>query len=258
MNKQELVQYLDSYLKNSDYKDSSKNGLQVDTDKTEIKKIWYAVDATTYIFDKAIDEWVELILTHHGIFWWYEQTLTWIPFERASKLIKNDIWLYSSHLPLDAHPEVGNNAGLYKAFINMFALQEDDYTVEPFWEYRGQTIGFGLKFRNRIHISNMVTPYAEMLQLNKRLFNFGKKEYITSIAFVSWGAMSNMQEAHEKGYDVFVTGEWAHHEYLAAKELWQTILVGWHYETEKIWPKLLAYHLRDTFGIEIEFLDEKY
>jgi putative NIF3 family GTP cyclohydrolase 1 type 2 len=69
MNKQELINYLDDYLNITDFKDSSKNGLQVDNSKEEIKKIAYAVDANTYIFEKAIYEGVDLVLTHHGLFW---------------------------------------------------------------------------------------------------------------------------------------------------------------------------------------------
>jgi putative NIF3 family GTP cyclohydrolase 1 type 2 len=69
MIKVELIKYLDDYLKKSDFKDTSKNGLQVDTQKKEIKKIGYAVDATTYIFDKAIYEKVDMVISHHGLFW---------------------------------------------------------------------------------------------------------------------------------------------------------------------------------------------
>ncbi|MDD2907659.1 MAG: Nif3-like dinuclear metal center hexameric protein [Candidatus Gracilibacteria bacterium] len=258
MKKEELIKYLDEYLKISEFKDDSKNGLQVDNSKDEIKKIGYAVDANTYIFDKAIEEGVDMVLTHHGLFWGFEQALVGVPFERAKKLINNDISLYSCHLPLDAHNEVGNNIGLAKAFINIFGLQEGEYEIEDFGFYHGIPIGFGIKFKHKIHISNMVTPYAEMMQLTKRLYNFGKKDYINSVAFVSGGALSCVKEANDKNYDVFVTGEGAHYEMTFAKELGQSILIGGHYETEKIGPKLLAYHLRDKFGIEIVFLDEKY
>lgn len=258
MNKQELIKYLDNYLKISEFKDSSKNGLQVDTQKQEIKKIWYAVDANTYIFEKAIYEEVDMVLSHHGLFWWFEQTLTGIPYKRAKMLLNNNISLYAAHLPLDAHPEVGNNIGLAKAFINMFGLQKWDYELEKFWDYQGISIWYGIKFKNRIHFSNIVTPYAETMQLLKRMYNFWKKDYINSICFVSGGALSSITEAKEKDYDVLVTWEWAHHEMTLAKELEQSVLIGGHYETEKIWPKLLAYHLRDKFGIEIVFLDEKY
>ena len=258
MLKQELISYLDEYLQINNFKDSSKNGLQVDSDKNEIKKIGFSVDASTYIFDKAIEEDVDIVLCHHGLFWWHESTLTWIPYKRAKQLLTNNIALYASHLPLDAHREVGNNAWLLHAFINMFWFQEWEYEIENFWEYHGSTIWFWLKFKNKIHVSNMVTPYAEMMQLNKRLFNFWNHEYFTSIAFISGWALSNAPEANEKWYDIFVTWEWSHNEMILAKELWQSVLIWGHYETEKIGPKLLAYHLRDKFWIKIVYLDEKY
>ena len=69
MLKQELISYLDEYLQINNFKDSSKNGLQVDSDKNEIKKIGFSVDASTYIFDKAIEEDVDIVLCHHGLFW---------------------------------------------------------------------------------------------------------------------------------------------------------------------------------------------
>jgi len=258
MNKQELIKYLNEYLKVSDFKDNSKNWLQVDNSKEEIKKIGYWVDANTYIFEKAKQEWVDLVLSHHGIFWWFEQSLVWIPYKRAKLLIDNDIALYSAHLPLDAHPEVWNNTWLLRAFINIFWIQEGEYEIEDFWSYNWSTIGFWLKLKHKMHVSNLVTPYAETMQLLKRFYNFWNITYFTSIAFVSGWALSNVSEAKEKGYDIFVTWEWAHHEMTLAKELEQWVLIWGHYETEKIWPKLLAYHLRDKFGIEIEFLDEKY
>jgi dinuclear metal center YbgI/SA1388 family protein len=258
MNKQELIKYLNEYLNIDWYKDSSKNGVQVDNSKEEIKKIWYAVDANTYIFEKAKHENVDLVLTHHWIFWWHEQTLTWVSYKRAKLLIENDIGLYSAHLPLDAHPEVGNNIWLAKAFIRIFGIREDDYELEKFWDYNGSDIWYGIRFKNPLHVSNLVTPYAEHMQLLKRFYNFWNLTTFDSICFVSGWALNSMHEAKAKNYDVLVTWEWVHYEMTLAKEIEQSVLIWWHYETEKIWPKLLAYHLRDKFNIEIEFLDEKY
>ena len=83
MNKRELIKYLDEYLNISEYTDASKNWLQVDNNKDEIKKIAFGVDATTYIFQKAEYEDVDMIITHHGIFWWQEETLTGVSYKRA-------------------------------------------------------------------------------------------------------------------------------------------------------------------------------
>lgn len=258
MQKQELINYLNEYLKINDFKDSSKNGLQVDNSKSEIKKIGYSVDASTYIFDKASAEKVDMVLCHHGMFWWYESVLVWVPFERAKKLIQSDIALFACHLPLDAHSEVWNNIWLLKGFVNVFWINEWDYTVEDFWFYNWQSIWYVLRFNKKIHISNLQTIYADTLQLQKKLYNFANKEMIESIAFISWWWWWHMLEAYKSNCDIYITWEAAHHEITWAKELWQSVMLAWHRETEKIWPKLLAYHLRDKFGIEIVFLDEKY
>jgi len=277
MEKQELIKYLDEYLKINDFKDNSKNWLQVDNCNSEIKKIGYSVDASTYIFDKARNEDVDLVLCHHGMFWWYENVLVWVPFERAKKLIENNIALYACHLPLDAHSEVWNNIWLLKWFVNIFWLSSsvipaevpgrqypcgtgiyENYSIESFWNWHELDIWFALRFKNKVHISSLQTIYAETLQLQKKLYNFGNKDFIQSIAFGSWWWWSWIKEAKEKWFDLFLTWEAVHHEILWAKELGQSIMLAWHRETEKIWPKLLAYHLRDKFWIEIVFLDEKY
>lgn len=258
MQKLQLINYLDTYLNINDYTDSSKNWLQVDNEKSDIKKIGYSVDASTYIFDKAISENVDLVLCHHWLFWWYEEKLVWIPFSRVKKLLKHDIWLYACHLPLDAHKEIWNNIWLVKWFINIYWLQKGEYEILDFWFHHDLPIWFWLKFEKQVHISTLQTLFCENLQLQKKLYNFWNKEFINSISFVSWGSWWTYKEAFEKWYDLFVTWESNHNKILSAKEIWQSILLGWHYETEKIWPKLLSYHLKDKFWLEIVFLDEKY
>lgn len=258
MNKLELIYYLDEYLDIKSFIEASKNGLQVDNKVDDIKKIWYAVDATTYIFDMAKQEGVDFLITHHGIFWWYEETLTGIWYTRAQKLIENNVALYAAHLPLDAHAEVWNNIGLVKAFVNIFGLREWEYEIDSFSPYNGKNIGFWVRFKKQLHISNIVTPYAEHMQLIKRLFNFSDRQYFTSIGFISGGALSYLDDALKKKYDVFVTWEWSHGKIIAAKEKEATILLAGHYETEKIWVKLLAKHLEKKFWVETVFLDEKY
>ncbi|MDD3302654.1 MAG: Nif3-like dinuclear metal center hexameric protein [Candidatus Gracilibacteria bacterium] len=259
MQKKELINYLNNYLKINDFIDKSKNGLQVDNTKKEIIKIGYSVDASTYIFDKAAEEKIDMIICHHGMFWGYESVLTGVNYERAKKLIKNNIALYGVHLPLDAHEEIGNNIGLLKGFMNIFGLKEEDTIIEKFGKYENKEIGYSIKFQNKIHISSLQTLYSDTLQLKKTLYNFGNKDFINSIAFVSGASGTEIiKESFSKNYDLFVTGEVKHSDLVLSKELGQSIMIGGHYETEKIGPKLLAYHLKDKFGVEIIYLDEKY
>ena len=199
-----------------------------------------------------------MVICHHGIFWWYEQVLVGIPYTRAKILLESDIGLYASHLPLDAHREVGNNIGLLKWFCNIFWIKQDQQKIEDFGEYKWKSIGFWLRFQTPVHISSLQTLFAETLHLQKKLYNFWKKDGITSICFVSGQWAKALKEAKEKNYDVLVTGEAVHSDLCMAKELEQSILLWGHYETEKIGPKLLSHHLKESFWVEVIFLDEKY
>ena len=253
MNKTTLINYLNTYLEIENFNDSSKNWLQIDNSKTEIKKIWYAVDATSYIFQKAKKENVDLVLSHHGIFWWYENVLVWVPYKRAKLMLENDIALGAYHLPLDAHPEVGNNAWLYKGFLEFFKIS--DYKLENIIEYKWKNIWFWLKFKKEIPFEDIET-YLDFMKLEKNIYNFWNKKTLSSIAFCSGWAWSEVDKIQD--YDVFLTWEAAHHEITFAKELEQSVIYAGHYETEKVGPELLAKHLQEKFWVEIVFLDEKY
>lgn len=258
MDKQWLITYLDEYLDINNFEDSSKNGLQVDSSKKEIKKIWYAVDASSYIIEKAKKENVDMLLVHHGMFWWRETPIVWVLYNRVKKLIENDIALYASHLPLDAHWVIWNNAWLLQEFINLFDLEEWEYMIEKFWFYDAKAIWFWIRFEKEILFEDIVSKYTSKIGILNESYNFWEKKYIKSISFVSWGGLFGAREASNKDFDLLITGEWAHHEIMEAKELWQSIILGWHYETEKIWPKLLAKHIKDKFWVEIIYIDEKY
>lgn len=256
MQKKELIQYLNDLLMPQEFQDDSANGLQVDTPYQEINKIWYAVDATSYIFDKAIDEQVDMIITHHWLFWWFEQTLTESHYDRIAKLIKNDIWLYASHLPLDTNMEVGNNIGIMQAFIKHFGI--DDYAKFPFGRSHGQQIGIWIKFEQEVPIHSILMWFCDKMQFTKKLYNFAGNEFIQSLAIVSWGWWPTIFEAKKDNYDLLLTGETEHRFLINAKDIKQSLILCWHRETEKIWVKLLANRLTKEFGVETVFLDEKY
>lgn len=255
MNKKELINYINTYLNINNFSDSSKNWLQIDNSKDEVKKIWFAVDATTYIFNKVKKENVDLILVHHWLFWWFEQVLVWVPYKRAKIMLENDIALAWYHLPLDAHAEVGNNAWLLNAFVDVFDLE--DYFKEEIIEYKWENIGFWIKFEKEISLNDIRKKYLTEAWLTDETYIFWKDK-IKSVAFCSWWAWSEVKEANELWYDLYITWEAVHHEKTFAKEMNQSVIYWWHYETEKFWVKLLSEHLKEKFGIEIIELDEKY
>lgn len=256
MEKEKLLNYLNDYLQVNEFKDASYNGLQVDISWEEINKIWYAVDANTYIFDKAIKEDIDLLITHHGILWWFEFPITGVFHERLQKLLNNNIWLYGCHLPLDAHTEVWNNIWLIKWLANIMWV--NNYSVEKFWIEDRNYIGLGMKMEQPIHMAALVSPFAEQMWIKWVLHNFWEKDLVYNIAMVSWWAAKMAEQAKNENYDVLITWEWVHYQITYAKELWQSIMLWWHRETEKIWVKLLAHHLENQFWVETVFLDQKY
>lgn len=256
MNKINLLNELDSLLKANLYKDSSKNGLQVDSTKQDIKKIWYAVDANSYIFDMAIAENVDLLIVHHWIFWWDDEPIVWVNYNRISKLIKNDIALYASHIPLDAHPVVWNNYWLINNIIKDFNIK--NYTKQEFCMYEWNYIGAGLRFEEWIDVIRFVDSLVTNYGFEDNFYNFWNIESITSISVVSWVGWDDVRFAKDWNYDVFVTGECSHENLIIAKELNQSIVVWWHRETETIWISLLANYIEKEFWIQTVFLDKKY
>jgi putative NIF3 family GTP cyclohydrolase 1 type 2 len=117
-------------------------------------------------------------------------------YQRVKKLLDADIGLYSSHLPLDAHGEVGNNIGLAQAWKNIFALPDAD--IQPFGTYKGQTIGRSLRSSTAIPVAGILSPYCEKMQLVKEFYNFGNKETISSVAIVSGGGGDALLEVKEQ------------------------------------------------------------
>lgn len=249
MNKNELVNYLNEYLKINQYKDLSKNGLQVDNSRQKIKKIGYAVDTTSYIYDRAIKEWVDMIIAHHWMFWDFDFLITWVYYDRMSKLIKNDISLYGCHLPLDWHEKVWNNIVMLNKFVDYFKIKN--------FEIIQKDHSFGIKFTDKLSYEDL-SGYCQNVWIVDDNYNFGNKKEINSVFFSSWWWLFLAKTANDLDYDLLITWEWVHYEISLAKDMKQSILLWWHYETEIFGVQALANHLNKKFDIDVVFLDEKY
>ncbi len=132
MQRDSLVAYLDEYLRIAEFQDTSQNGLQVEGPE-EVTKVALAVDACLAAFERAVAEGAQLLVVHHGLFWDKPVRLVGPAFQRVRTLIEGHCGLYAAHLPLDAHPEVGNNAEMAR----LLGLEE----VRPFGRYHGVEIG---------------------------------------------------------------------------------------------------------------------
>ena len=239
-----LVNFLNEYLKINEFKDDSWNGLQVECSK-EIKKVAFSVSAGLDVFKKAKDLNADLLIVHHGIFWKEANPSLkgWVG-DRASFLVKNNISFYAVHLPLDAHPELGNNAQLLKIL--------NAEIKEPIGSYSGQMIGF-IGECAPVKIDVIVDKLEKEIGAKCQILKHGKEE-ITKIAIISGGAPMNVFDAIDKGVDLFITGDAADVVEIVKDAKINVIFAG-HYATETTGVKALLEVIKNKFNVEVFFID---
>lgn len=242
----ELVAYLDQYLDVSGGPDypGAFNGLQVENSGS-VQRIVACVDACLATIEVAVERGANLMIVHHGLYWGAGVTpLTDHRYRRVSRLLANDIAVYSAHLPLDAHPEVGNNVQLARGI----GLAE----FEPFGEYEGLAIGV----RGELDVSRdeLATRLVDFLGSDPFTIRAGPNR-VRALGIITGGAAEHIAEASAAGLDTFVTGEGSHHNYFEAEELGLNVFFAGHYATETLGVKALAEHVAERFGCEWEFID---
>ncbi len=237
-----IAAFLDGKLKTAEITDKSNNGLQVDNE-VEVRRIGFAVDASLETFKKALDTQCQMLIVHHGIIWGGINSIVGTTYRRVSFLIDNQLALYASHLPLDLHPEYGNNIQLAK----ILKLSQP----RVFGKYEGVDIGFIGETKCLLEDLKKIMLQNGMQTLS---LDFGKLQ-ISTVAIVSGGASDLLPQAVEAGADLFITGEPAHYAYHEAKENGINVIFGGHYETETWGVKALMPLLQKEFKVETEFLD---
>lgn len=247
MDIRELVSYLDDYLRISEIKDfpGAMNGLQVECGR-DIRHIAVAVDASIETISRAIDAGADLLLVHHGLFWGGPHSITGRQYRRIRPLIASDMGLYSAHLPLDAHPEVGNNAVIARE------LHLED--VRPFGAYQGTPLGVAGALPQAVSSQEFKGRLRELLGGDVRLIP-GGPEMIRTVGVISGGSAGSIGEAAAVGLDAFLTGEGNHHSFFDAMEEGINVFFGGHYATETWGVRALAQHLEGRFGIKHTFID---
>jgi dinuclear metal center YbgI/SA1388 family protein len=239
-----IVAHCDKILRTAeigDY-DNAVNGLQV-ANRGTVKKIAASVDGSLSTVKLAITAKADLLIVHHGLFWTARHPWTGKNYELLRLIVDNDLAVYSSHLPLDAHPKLGNNARLCAAL----GLKN----LKPFFQSHGQTLGFKSK-------ANI--PRQELARRLERATGFKPKiipgggAICRNIGVVSGGAGGELKQAAREGVDTFITGEGPHWTFAMAEELGLNVLYGGHYATETFGVKALAAHLAQKYGIPWQFL----
>ena len=246
MKRNELVTYLDDYLRVKDISDSSQNGLQVEGPE-EVAKVAFAVDSGLDVFEQAVAAGAQLLVVHHGLLWSKSLRLVGPFFRRVRTLIEGGCGLYGVHLPLDLHPDVGNNAELAR----LLELQD----LRLFGEYNGVEIGIGGALAVPIPLDGLVDRLAQATgEVPIRVLACGPEE-VSRVGCISGGAATMMDRVAEAGFDTFVTGETNHSVFYNASEYGLNVIYGGHYATETLGVRALARHLAERFGLETVFLD---
>ncbi len=240
-----LVQYCDRILRTRDRGDydGAANGLQMENSGA-VTRIAAAVDASLATVKLAVAAKADLLLVHHGLFWSPSHPWTGKRRELLQLLVQNNLAVYSSHLPLDAHPRLGNNAQLAAA-LGLKKLQ-------PFFTSHGQTIGF--KAQMKISRTDLVQRLERATGAKPRIIP-GGKSLCERIGIVTGGAGSDLKRAAAEGVDTFITGEGPHWTYALGEELGLNVFYGGHYATETFGVKALAAELSRKFKLPWEFLD---
>jgi dinuclear metal center YbgI/SA1388 family protein len=226
--------------------DDSLNGLQVDNDGAELKKIAFAVDASLETFKRAAAGGAGLLFVHHGLFWGKPERIAGNLRARLRFLLDHNLALYAAHLPLDQHPEVGNNAGL----AELLGIE----TPEPFGVYHGRKIGYKGKLKTPLTVDEAVKRISFGANQMAGVYPFGKKENL-SCAVISGGAASEVFQAIEEGVDLYVTGESSHSVYHHLLESGINMIAGGHYATEVWGVRRMMEKCASQLEADLEFID---
>ncbi len=241
----DIVKYTDKYLRVRKIEDwpNALNGLQIEN-SGNVMKIGVAVDVSTRVLTKAAKQHVDLLIVHHGLFWSGLQPIAGGLRRQLRLAFENNVALYSAHLPLDVHPDVGNNAQLAAAL--------GFKSTKPFLEEKGELVG--LRVKDALPRAEVIRKLRRVLCGPIKAFNFGPKE-TARIGIVTGGAGSEIYRVAQEKIDMFITGEAPHWAAVAAEELGINLVLGGHYATETFGVKALAAHLSARFQLPWEFLN---
>lgn len=246
----EVVAYLDQYLRSGEIPDDTNalNGLQVEN-SGQIRRFVAAVDASLATIEGLpLDSPGSLLLVHHGLFWDGNQPVRGRRYRKVKAILDRDAAVYGSHIPLDLHPEVGNNAVL--------AQKLGITGTESFGQHKGVLIGVaGAAPKGLDTRAALVSTLARVLGIRGEAIKVipGGPDSVRRIGIITGGAGSAIGQAHAAGCDTYITGEGAHHTYFEATELGVNVLYAGHYATETIGVQALAEHLSDRYHLPWEF-----
>ena len=241
-----ITSFLDRELNIAAFRDGSHNGLQV-ANSGRVRRVCAGVDASMVFFEKAAELKADLLICHHGLSWGDSlKRITGLNYRRLKFLMERDIALYACHLPLDAHPRLGNNAQICRTL----GLKK----LKPFGCYDGTPLGFSGTLPVSMSFENFKNRARAVFGNGLSAMEFGKKN-VRTIAVVSGAAASITAEAGEKGMDVYVSGEPSLEAWNLAQEYKVNAIFAGHYATEIFGVRAVAELLSKRFNLKSGFID---
>lgn len=240
-----IVAWLDRTLRTREINDypGAWNGLQVQN-SGKVTKIGAAVDACEPVLAEAASRGVTLLLVHHGLFWGGVQPVVGATYRKMRTALAHDLAIYSSHLPLDLHPTLGNGVLLARAL--------GFKKTAPFFLMKGQHVG--VQTRATLSLAEVARRLERVLGSAPHLCAGGPAK-TARIGICTGGAGGEVAQAVAEGVDTFITGEGPHHSYTLAEELGVNLFYAGHYATETFGVKALAAVVAKKFRVPWEFID---
>jgi len=245
LNNKKLENILTEFMQPHRVRDFTVNGMQVQG-KDTVTKVITGVTASQALIDAAVAQQADAILVHHGYFWKNESpAITGIKYNRIKTLIKNDINLYAYHLPLDIHPELGNNVELAK-LLGITVRRG----LEPWDKASVALVG---KFEDEVSTLELTQRIETQLNRTPLVVDAGKP--IKSVAWCTGGGQSYIELAIEQGIDAFISGEASEQTIHLAREAGMSFFAAGHHATERYGVKALGEWLAQEKGLDVTFID---
>lgn len=247
----DVVAHLDTLLRTSEIADypHALNGLQLES-RRPVTRVAAAVDFSSTTVAEALSRQADLLLVHHGMFWGGLQPLRGAHFDRVATLVQAGVAVYASHLPLDMHPQFGNNVLLARALglvatggfarhgsTEIGVCGDDDLATS---ELADRARAFAARHGH--------TLVATRIDAGRRTQRWG-------ICTGAGASSTTIAEAVERGIDTIIVGEGPHHTAVEARDRGLVLLYAGHYATETLGVRALAEHLASVFGVETTFID---